>query len=129
MLIWCCPTVCDWGTRVDTPEVGTPSGADPESAYRPGGTPKTLVMIPGASHFAYTDICGNDATLCTDVQQTGGAYLAALARYYVLNDGNMRPYLTGAQMVDGLNLTGLQVQAQGVITQPPRPTVPPKTKP
>lgn len=115
------------GGDIDTPDAG--AGADAERAYTPGGTPKAWVTIPGANHFSYTDICDNDATVCADVQQAAGAYLAALFRFYALGDGNMRPYLTGAQMVEGLNVTGLLVQSAGFIPPPPRPTVSPITMP
>ena len=95
-------------------------------------------MIPGANHFGYTDLCtpDNDCSAIGEQngtisrsaqQQTGAAYLAALVRYYALGDATARPYLSGAQMVDGLEsvgVSGIQVQAEGfspVILQ--RPTI------
>ena len=111
-------------------------GVDPAGAYAAGGEPKTLVMIPGASHYGYTDLCtpdnncsaifGQNGTISRSAQQqTGAAYLAALVRYYALGDVTARPYLSGAQMVDGLEslgVSGIQVQAEGfspVILQQP----------
>jgi hypothetical protein len=104
-------------------------GAEPGTAFTNGGTPKTLVTIPGANHFGYTNICPLDNTCnLPDVfdengtisragqQQTGAAYLAAMVRYYALSDPTARPYLSGTRIVEGLEVygvTGIQVQAKG----------------
>jgi hypothetical protein len=113
--------------------------AAPQTAYGGSATPKTWVEIPGANHFGYTDLVSPDnLAVCNcstgqinlldengtisraDQQQTAAAYLAALARYYVLGDGSARGYLSGERQVEGLNVTGIQLQAQGV--SPPTPT-------
>ena len=103
-------------------------GIDPVGAYADGGAPKTLVTIPGANHFGYTDLCAPDNT-CAAIpsesgtisrsaqQQTGAAYLAALVRLYALGDETARPYLSGQEMVEGLDalgVTGIQVLQAGV---------------
>lgn len=117
-------------------------GADPGGAYAAGGTSKTLVTIPGANHFGYTDICppnnacnsaglfDENGTIPRDAQQqTAAAYLSALMLYHVQGDARMRAYLMGARMVEGLDAlgaTGLQVQAQGYPILPPGgPTIGP----
>ncbi len=114
--------------------------AQPEAAYNASGTPKTLVTIPGANHFGYTGICPLDNT-CYDAglfdengtisraaqQQTGAAYLTALVRFYALGDSTVRPYLTGEERVEGLEVygvTGIQVQAQGLPLSTPTPSMP-----
>jgi hypothetical protein len=116
--------------------------ADPQGGYAAGGTPKTLVMITGANHFGYTDDLCTPSNVCDPPfddpngtitreaqQQIGAAYLAALVRYYALNDGRMRSYLHGDQLVEGLEAFGVQVQSEGFIVTPPHPTHSPKTKP
>jgi hypothetical protein len=107
----------------------TMEGADPDAAYTAGAGPKTLVTIPGANHWGYTNLCGPDNT-CVGAevldppgtisgagqQNTGAAYLAALVRLYALGDVTARPYLTGGEMVEGLDIygvTGIQVQQEG----------------
>jgi hypothetical protein len=114
----------------------TNQSADPQRAYAAGGTPKTLVTIPGANHFGYTDLCTPDnhcaaddphGTISNAAQQaTGGAYLAAMVRCYALGDGTARPYLTGERTPEGLEtlgVTGIQVQSAGFRPLPPLPTV------
>ena len=113
--------------------------ASPQAGYMAAGTPKTWVTIPGANHFGYTDICPADnfcdsaglldenGTITRDAQQqTAAAYLAALLRYYLQGDSTVRPYLTGQQQIpglDGLGVSGIQVQQQGFlllsVTPPP----------
>jgi hypothetical protein len=109
----------------------TDEGADPQGAFTAGGIPKTLVMIPGANHFGYTDICPPDNTCGragirdpdgaiprADQQRVGAEYLAALARFYALGE-------RGA--ASSLNL---QVQSQGFIALPdPQFTHTPVVKP
>jgi hypothetical protein len=122
------------GGTLDTDE-----GANPQIAFVAGGTPKTLVMIPGANHFGYTDICPpdnscgtiglfdqNGAILRADQQRVGAEYLAALVRYFALGDGRALPYLNGTRIVEGLESLNLQVQAQGFVTRP-TPPVPQNT--
>jgi hypothetical protein len=104
----------------------TLQGADPMAAYAGGGPPKTLVTIPGANHFGYSDICpannqcvrvvyDTNGAISRPLQQlAGAAYLAALVRYYALGDGSVRGYLSGQQPIEGLNVMGIQVQAQGI---------------
>jgi dienelactone hydrolase len=114
-------------------------GAQPQSAFDSSGTPKTLVMIPGANHYGYTDICPPDnscnnvglfdenGTISrTDQQRVGEEYLAALVRYNALGDGRALPYLNGTRIVEGLESLNLQVQAQGFVTRP-TPPVPQNT--
>jgi hypothetical protein len=115
--------------------------ADPGAGYRAAGTPKTLVMIPGANHFGYTDICAPDntcasilldenGTISRDLQQQIAAeYLGAMVRFYALHDETMRPYLRGDRIVEGLEIYGIQLQSEGFILPPPRPTLSPRTKP
>jgi acetyl esterase/lipase len=114
----------------------------PAAAYAAGGTPKTLVTIPGANHFGFTSLCPPDNSCGSaglgdpngtiaraSQQQVGAAYLAALVRYHTLNDATARPYLTGERMVEGLGLygvSGIQVQAEGFR---PRPNLTPRTNP
>ncbi|HEY7093097.1 MAG TPA: hypothetical protein VH393_07965 [Ktedonobacterales bacterium] len=122
------------GGTVDTDE-----GANPQIAFTAGGTPKTLVMIPGANHYGYTDIClpdnscgtiglfdQNGTILRADQQRVGAEYLAALVRFNALGDGRALPYLNGTRMVEGLESLNLQVQAQGFVTRP-TPSVVPQT--
>jgi pimeloyl-ACP methyl ester carboxylesterase len=117
----------------------TQQGADPLGAYASGGTPKTLLTIPGANHFGYTSLC-NDANICdsyisdapgtiwrADQQAAGAAYLAALVRYYALGDVSARVYLAGERVVEGLETLNLQVQAAGYLSL--RPTFSPIAKP
>jgi dienelactone hydrolase len=105
----------------------TQQGADPMAAYAGGGPPKTLVTIPGANHFGYSDICPannhcvgviNDTNgdISRPLQQlAGAAYLAALVRYYARGDATALPYLSGAKQVEGLEaIPGIQVQTQGI---------------
>ncbi len=122
----------------------TDQGADPEAGYNGAGTPKTLVTIPGANHFGYTDICNAD-NACESAellengtiprlsqQMIAAAYLAALVRYYALSDATARPYLSGAQAVEGLGHYGtsdVQVQSQGIglhLPPGPFPTIVPR---
>ncbi len=104
----------------------TMQGADPMGVFTTGGTPKTLVMIPGANHFGYTDLCdanniclpygiGDSAGTISRAEQqlAGGAYLAALVRYNALGDTTMLPYLTGAKVMEGLEALNIQVQSKG----------------
>ncbi len=102
------------------------SGAGAMAAYSDFSTLKTLVTITGANHFGYSGLCQLDNT-CEPFgasgtisragqQQTGAAYLAAALRYYALGDLTARPYLSGAERVEGLEVygvTGIQVQSQG----------------
>jgi predicted dienelactone hydrolase len=103
-------------------------GADPAAAYAGGGLPRTLVTIPGANHFGYSDICpennhcagvisDTNADIGRALQQLAGAsYLAALVRYYARGDATTRPYLSGEKQVEGLVIPGasIQVQSQGL---------------
>jgi hypothetical protein len=111
--------------------------AYPQTAFLAASAPKTLVTIPGANHFGYTDICpannacntaglfDNNGTITRDAQQqTAAAYLAALLRYYVQGDSTVRPYLSGQQQIaglDALGVSGIQVQQQGFIFPAPPP--------
>lgn len=115
----------------------TTQGANPQAAYAASGAPKTLVTIPGANHFGYTDLCDANNTCVpygindpqgaisrADQQLAGASYLAALVRYYALGDATARPYLTGKQM-EGLESLNIQVQSAGYIPIPPiAPTQP-----
>ena len=109
-------------------------GARPDLAYAKGGNPKTLVMIPGANHYGYTDICPPDngcnniglfdenGTITRDAQQKAAAYYLAALRHFVLGDPTTRPYLSGDQIVPGLEnyVTGIQVQSSGFgVSVPP----------
>lgn len=113
----------------------TMEGADPVGAYTSGAAPKTLVTIPGANHWGYTNLCGADNTCAGAVvldqvgtisgagqQSTGAAYLAALVRLYALGDTSAHPYLSSAQMVEGLDfygVTNIQVQQEGYLPLKP----------
>jgi hypothetical protein len=101
-------------------------GANPYGAYTKGGNPKTLVMMPGANHFGYTDICppendcntiglfDENGTISREAQQqTAAAYLAAFMRYFALSDLAARPYLAGDETFENYGATGLQVQSSG----------------
>ena len=117
-------------------------GADPLGAFTAGGMPKTLVTIPGANHFGYTDLCdANNVCLPKGIldsagaisraqqQLAGGAYLAALMRYNALGDATMLPYLTGAKVVEGLEALNIQVQEKGFSASPlPKATLTPVVK-
>jgi hypothetical protein len=111
----------------------TMQAADPQTAFMGSATPKTLVKIPGANHFGYTDLVSPDnmaVCSCADglidlndgngtisraaQQQTAAAFLAAMSRYYALGDFSMRDYLSGQRQIEGLNTTGIQVQSQGL---------------
>jgi hypothetical protein len=109
-------------------------GADPLGAFTAGGGPKTLVTIPGANHFGYTDLCDANnvcqangvgdpsGTITRAAQQiAGAAYLTALMRYNALGDARALPYLTGAKPMEGLDALAIQVQAQGFRATPPLP--------
>ncbi|HEY7092181.1 MAG TPA: hypothetical protein VH393_03320, partial [Ktedonobacterales bacterium] len=117
----------------------TLEGADPLGAFTAGGTPKTLATIPGANHFGYTNLCDvsnaclpygvgdpNGTISRAQQQLAGAAYLTALLRYYTLGDATARPYLTGQQVVEGLESLNIQVQAKGFVTRP-TPPVPQNT--
>ena len=110
----------------------TDQGAIPQGAFAGGATPKTLVVIPGANHFGYTDLVSPDnmavctcngalidlldenGTISRDVQQqTAAAFLAAMVRYYALGEGPMRGYLSGQRQVEGLSVS-VNLQAQGL---------------
>ena len=107
----------------------TKQNATPEHSYAAAGPPKTLVTIPGANHFGYTDLCppdnhafdvglyDNNGTIPRDAQQlAGAAYLAALVRYYALGDGTARDYLSGERKIDELDAAGapgIEVESQG----------------
>lgn len=114
--------------------------AEPQLAFSQSGAPKTWVEIPGANHYGYTDLVTPDnMTMCgcstgnydlddangtisrADQQQTAAAYLAAMVRYYALGDGPVRGYLSGERQVEGLNVSGIQVQAAGIPFSPPTP--------
>jgi predicted dienelactone hydrolase len=118
----------------------TRQGADPLEAFAGGGMPKTLVTIPGANHFGYTDLCDannhyelgdlydpNGAISRAEQQRAGAAYLAAFVRYHALGDGTMRPYLSGEKVVEEVGDLNLQVQSQGFST--PLGTFTPVLKP
>ena len=103
---------------------GAHIGNGPDTQFNAGGPPKTLVTIPGANHFGYTDLCTADdvcvsldqpGTITHAAQQLAGAsYLAALVRYYARGDPTARPYLSGDKLVEGLEaVPSIQVQAQG----------------
>jgi hypothetical protein len=111
----------------------TLQAAAPQTAFAGSATPKTLVTIPGANHFGYTDlvspdnmaVCNcsggqinlndnNGAISRADQQQTAAAFLAAMVRYYALGDGSVRGYLSGQRPIEGLSVMGIQVQAQGI---------------
>ncbi len=116
--------------------------ADPGGAFLAASAPKTLVTIPGANHFGYTDICPADNS-CNSAglfdengtitraaqQQAAAAYLAALLRYYIQGDSTVRPYLSGQQQIEGLDalgVSGIQVQQQGFLfpaTPPAQATI------
>lgn len=119
----------------------TLQAAAPQGAYSHGAAPKTWVEIPGANHFGYTDLVSpdnvavcqcdtgqinlndNNGAISRDAQQqTAAAFLAAMVRYYALGDGSMRGYLSGERPVEGLSVTGVQVQAQGLPFSPPTST-------
>jgi hypothetical protein len=118
-------------------------GADPQGAFTAGGIPKTLVMIPGANHFGYTDICPadnacgrvlaldeNGAISRADQQRVGAEYLAALVRFYALGETKLVSFLNGSAIPDDLTSLNLQVQSQGFIVLPdPQFTHTPVVKP
>jgi Cutinase len=113
-------------------------GINPQNAYATAATPKTLVAIEGANHFGYTDLCDVNNTCKpygindpsgtisrADQQQTAASYLAALVRFYTLGDATAGPYLSGQQMVEGLETLGIQVQSEGIrmLVPPLGPTI------
>ena len=107
----------------------TLQGAYPMAAYAGGGPPKSLVTIPGANHFGYTDLCppnnhaadvglfDQNGVIPRDAQQlVGAAYLAALVRYHAQGDQTARPYLSGEKPIEeleGAGAPGIQVMSQG----------------
>jgi hypothetical protein len=112
-------------------------GANAPEAFMDGGSPKTLVTIPGANHYGYTSLCnpGNaclnqnlndeNGTISSVGQQSaGGAYLAALVRYYALQDATALPYLSGQKGVEGLDFydPGIVVQSDGFPAVVPVPS-------
>ena len=116
-------------------------GANPQAAFVDGGTPKTLITIPGANHFGYTDICppdnscgsiglfdSNGTISRTHQQRVGAAYLAALVRYYAFGDG------VGASVPEwdagggGLRVpSASRSRRKGFVTRPTPPVVPTTT--
>jgi hypothetical protein len=104
------------------------------AGYTTVAAPKTLVTIPGANHFGFTDLCEYNNT-CepgigslngdisrTGQQQTAAAYLAAALGLYLRDDQSMRPYLSGERPVEGLDalgVIGIKVAQQGVAAPPP----------
>jgi hypothetical protein len=103
------------------------SDVDPANSFAAGGTPKTLVTVPGANHFGYTHLCeldntchetvGSDGTILREGQQTtAAAYLAALLRFHAYDDATALPYLTGERIVEGpeiYGVTGIEVTHEG----------------
>jgi hypothetical protein len=86
-------------------------GSDPEHVYAQALAPKIKVTIPGANHFGFTDTCTADLKQCAaddnpgtitrlGQQLTGGAYLAALLRKFVLGDATVEPYLNGSRIIE-----------------------------
>ena len=102
-----------------------------------------LVMIPGANHLGYTDICPPDNTcgragirdpdgaiLRADQQRVGAECLAALRRFYALGETKLVSFLNGSAIPDDVTSLNLQVQSQGVIVLPdPQFTHTPVVKP
>jgi hypothetical protein len=102
-------------------------GVNPDGVYAAARAPRSLVTIPGANHFGYTDICTPDNQICAaddspgaisalGQQLTGGSYLAALVRRFALGDLSVEPYLSGARIVemDIFGVPGIQVLSDGM---------------
>lgn len=101
----------------------------PDISCDVSGRPKTLVTIPGANHFGYTDLCradnraadvglyDNNGGISRDAQQlAGAAYLAALMRCHARGDATARPYLSGEKRIGELEAAGapgIQVESEG----------------
>ncbi len=118
-----------YNTLVLKGTLDTMQGADPNQNYTAAGLPKTLVTIPGANHFGYTDLCppnnhafdvginDENGAIPRDAQQlAGAAYLAALVCYHAHGDQTARPYLSGEKPVEELDSAGapgIQVESQG----------------
>ncbi len=121
----------------------TMQAADPQGAFTRSATPKTWAEIPGANHYGFTDLVSPDnmavcncaggqinlldsnGTISRDAQQqTAAAFLAAMVRYYAQGDGSVNGYLTGQRQIEGLSVSGIQVQALG-LPAPTRPTLGP----
>jgi hypothetical protein len=121
----------------------TSQQALPQVAFDLAGIPKTLVLIPGANHFGYTDLCPPDNSCGSvglddpngtisraDQQRVGAEYLAVLVRFYALGETKLVSFLNGSAIPDDLKSLNLQVQSQGFIVHPePQVTRTPIAKP
>jgi dienelactone hydrolase len=88
----------------------TSQGVRPDLVYEHSRRPRALVVLRGANHLGYTELCRPDNRVCADLdtpgeiardaqQDAAAAYLTAAARYVLLGDEDMRPYLEGRRQL------------------------------
>jgi len=88
----------------------TSQGVRPDLVYERSPRPRVLVVLRGANHLGYTELCRPDNRVCADLdtpgdiprdaqQDAAAAYLTAAARLVLLGDEAMRPYLEGRREI------------------------------
>ena len=84
----------------------TSQGVRPDLVYEHSPRPRVMVVLRGANHLGYTELCRADNRVCADLdtpgdiardaqQDSAAAYLVAAARFSLLGEDAMRPYLEG----------------------------------
>ena len=103
----------------------TSQGVRPDLVYEHSPRPRALIVLRGANHLGYTELCRADNRVCADLdtpgdiardaqQDAAAAYLAAAARLVLLGDEAMRPYLEGRREI-GARVTA-EVRSELVAT-------------
>ena len=89
----------------------TSQGVRPDLVYEHSPRPRAMVVLRGANHLGYTELCAANNRVCADLdtpgdiardaqQDTAAAYLAAAARLTLLGDEAMRPFIEAGHPVD-----------------------------
>ncbi|MGQ0546206.1 MAG: hypothetical protein ACT4P3_12860 [Betaproteobacteria bacterium] len=93
-------------TVVIAGERDTSQGVRPDLVYEHSPRPRAMIVLRGANHLGYTELCRPDNRVCADLdtpgdiprdaqQDAAAAYLTAAARLVLLGEEAMRPYLEG----------------------------------
>jgi hypothetical protein len=88
----------------------TSQGVRPDLVYEHSPRPRVMVVLRGANHLGYTELCRADNRVCADLDTPGdiardaqqdeaAAYLTAAARFSLLGEEAMRPYLEGRRKI------------------------------
>lgn len=86
----------------------TSQGVRPDLVFEHSPRPRVLVTLHGANHLGYTELCSPSNRVCADLdtpgeiardlqQDAAAAYLTAAARFALLGEADMRPYLEGTR--------------------------------